>query len=110
MSRATVIRAAVLLVAVVVAFASGYFASGYENGRAMESLVYTDLLTDTRARLRTIGAIDRRQTEEERRRLVMELRSRVAILEQFKDSGKLGGEAGNLLEEAKRLVESDSRK
>ena len=110
MSQVTLIRAAAFLIAVAVAFASGYFVSEYQNGQAMESLVYTDLLTDTRARLRTIGAIDNKRTEEERQRLVMELRSRVAILEQFKDTGKLGSEGAGLLEEAKKRVESGSKK
>jgi len=105
----TSVRMLAVAVGLVLAFGAGYLVSEYVNARALESIYYTDLLTDVRSRLRTVGARDGKQYDKETANLVRTLHSDVVLLEQLKDAGKLGDDGMRLLQAAKQRIQSESK-
>jgi hypothetical protein len=108
-ASAPVVRVVATALALILTFGAGYLLSEYLNGRAIESIYYTDLLTDVRSRLRTIGALDGKQYDKARVDLVRTLRSDVVLLEQLKDAGKLGDDGTRLLDAAKQRIQVEPK-
>ena len=98
-----------VVLGLILGFAAGYVVGEYVNGRAIESIYYTDLLADVRNRLRTVSTLDAKQYDKARTDLVRTLRSDIVLLEQLKNAGKLGADGARLLEEAKQRVQSGPR-
>jgi hypothetical protein len=102
MTQSRIARALSLSVGSFLLFAAGYVVNEFQSNKVIKSLFYTDLLTDVRVRLRTIGLIDSKQYEKAVQILVAELRTDVLLLEQFQSTGELGTDGLRLLAEAKQ--------
>jgi hypothetical protein len=109
-TSSAIIRVIAIPLGLALAFVAGYLVSEYFNAQAIESIYYTDLLTNVRSHLRTVDAIDNKQYDKARVDLIRVLRSDALLLEQLKNASKLGSDGTALLDAAKQRTQSEPKK